>query len=362
VSYDPFARGPHPAGVTSVESEDAARRRTLPIEVWYPADDAHRGQDLDPATRAGYRPMPAAAPLPQAAVRDAAPAPGRHAVVAFSHGFAGHRCQSTFLCTHLASHGYVVVAPDHVGNTTVEVMLEAMRIYQGHEGPPDPEAMTGRVLEIAGLRPGDVSHALDLVLGGGVPAAGEVDPERVAVTGHSFGGWTTLMVAGRDARVRAAVPLAPAGGALDQPVNPFEGALELDWPREVPTLYVVAERDSLLPLRGMHELLARTPGRRSMVVLSDTDHQHFCDNAEQIHELFRAMQIPGPWGGLDLAERMAPFGELTPASDAELAIRGLALAHLDAHLAGRADAEALLADARAALGERGIRAETHEPR
>jgi len=34
--------------------------------------------------------------------------------------FGGHRRQSTFFCTHLASHGYVVAAADHTGNTTLE--------------------------------------------------------------------------------------------------------------------------------------------------------------------------------------------------------------------------------------------------
>jgi dienelactone hydrolase len=356
MSYDPFSRGPHPAGVVTVESEDAARQRKLPLEVWFPAAAAHRGQDLDPEAQASYRPMPAAPPVAQAAVRDAAPAAGRHPVVVFSHGFAGHRCQSTFLCTHLASHGYVVVAPDHVGNTTVDVMMEAVKLFQSEGGPPDPEAMLGRVNEIAGLRPDDAIHALDRVLAGEIPGVAEADPERVAAAGHSFGGWTTLAVAGRDPRVRAAVPLAPAGGSTDLPDNPLGDLLDLAWPREVPTLYVVADRDSLLPLRGMHELFERTRGPRRMIVLQDTDHQHFCDNAEQIHELFRAMSIPGPWAELDLSSRMAPFAELAPAADAERATRGLVLAHLDAHLRERADAEALLGDAVAALAERGVRA------
>jgi pimeloyl-ACP methyl ester carboxylesterase len=198
-----------------------------------------------------------------------------------------------------------------------------------------------------------VSHALDQALGPAAPV--EADPERVAVLGHSFGGWTTLMAAGLDPRVRAAVPLAPAGGETDLPVNPFEDRLSLAWEREVPTLFVVAERDSLLPLRGMHGLLERTPGPRRMVILEDTDHQHFCDNAEQIHELFRAMRIPGPWSELDLPGRMAPFSELVPAAHAEEAVRGLALAHLDAHLRERDEAHSLLADAAATLAARGLR-------
>jgi hypothetical protein len=74
------------------------------------------------------------------------------------------------------------------------------------------------------------------------------------------------------------------------------------------------------------------------------------------------MPIPGPWAELDLASRMAPFAELTPAADAERATRGLVLAHLDAHLRERADAEALLAAAARALADRGVRAAHHPGR
>lgn len=357
MSYDPFARGSHPVGVVTLNSKDALRERELPLEIWYPADPSQHGRDLDPASQATYQPMPAAAPLAQAAVRDVPSAPGPHPVVAFSHGFAGHRCQSTFLCTHLASHGYVVVAPDHVGNTTVDVMTQAMQILQQKGTMPGPDEMLHRIQEIADLRPGDVGHALDQVLSGGVALLGEVDASRVAVTGHSFGGWTTLMTAGLDRRIRAAVPLAPAGGETDLPSNPFESASLLAWDRDVPTLYVVADRDSVLPLRGMHQLFTGTRGPRQMVILENADHQHFCDNAEQIHELMRAMPVPGLEGGASVKARMAPFSELVPAEQTEQAIRGLVLAHFDAVLNDREDARALLADAIAALAARGLRAD-----
>jgi len=356
MSYDPFSRGPHPAGVVTVHTKDERRGRELPLEIWYPAAEAHRGEDFDAALQDGYRPIPAAPPVLQAAVRDVAPAGGRHPVVAFSHGFGGHRCQSTFLCTHLASHGFVVVAPDHAGNTITDLMAEMLQAFGAGGGGLDPEAMLGRVDRMADVRPGDVSHALDRVLDAGA-APCEVDPARVAVAGHSFGGWTALMVAGSDPRIRAAVPLAPAGGQTELPVNPFADRMSLDWPRAVPTLYLAADRDSLLPLHGIRGLVERTREPRRLVILEETDHQHFCDNAEQIHELFRAMLIPGPWSELDLAGRMKPFAELTPAAAAELAIRGLVLAHLDAHLNERADADALLAKADAALAERGVRAQ-----
>ena len=58
VPYDPFARGPLPVGVRSFEVTDPSRERTLPVEFWYPASDAHAGQDLDEATQDKYQPMP----------------------------------------------------------------------------------------------------------------------------------------------------------------------------------------------------------------------------------------------------------------------------------------------------------------
>src|SRR2546422_507574 len=152
-----------------------------------------------------------------------------------------------------------------------------------------------------------------------------------------------------------AVPLAPAGGASPLPVNLLRESVDFRWDREVPTLYVVAGRDSLLPLAGMHELLERTPAAKRMVVLEDADHLHFCDRVEETHELFRTM----PQDPLfeDIQKAIPPITELVPGERAHLAIRGLAAAHLDAHLRGDAAAARLLAgDVRTALAERGVAA------
>lgn len=123
--YDPFTRGPYPVGVRSAELHDASRDRTVPVEIWYPATDDYTGRDFDPTTKDTYE-MLSGVTGTQDAVRDAEPRPEPAWPVVFSHGFAGHRRQSTHFCTHLASHGYVVAAPDHVGNTTADVMALMM--------------------------------------------------------------------------------------------------------------------------------------------------------------------------------------------------------------------------------------------
>ena len=141
--------------------------------------------------------------------------------------------------------------------------------------------------------------------------------------------------------------------------------LSLDWDREVPTLYLVAEFDTLLPLAGMRALIARTPKPCRAVVLRNSDHFHFCDRVEQVHDLFKTMgpvmQSSAPVGGIDtkaLFDSMKSSSELCRGEHAYAMIQGLGLAHMDAHLRGNEDAAALLAgDLAALLGERGIEAE-----
>jgi dienelactone hydrolase len=345
MAYDPFARGPLPVGVRSDVLSDPARNgRPLAVEVWYPATDAHAGDPTD-----AYELFPGLESIPQDAVRDATPRDGRHPLVLFSHGFGGHRRQSTFLCTHLASHGYVVAACDHTGNTVLDVMQQAMRVRSGTERTPDTiETLKAYIAD----RPADVRFLLDRILGGELGA--HVDEQRIGVTGHSFGGWTTLAVTGADDRIRAALPLAPAGGPSPLPTNPLGDALDFAWERHVPTLYIVADKDTLLPLDGMHALRDRTPGEPRMVVLENMDHMHFCDRAEQIHEMFRMMPPPGLFEAI--AKRVPPISQLAPPDHAYRAIRGLGLAHMDASLKQNADAARLLSgDVAARLAGEGIR-------
>src|SRR5262245_52814877 len=102
MTYDPLARDDHPVGVRTFTWTDAQRAgRALTLEAWYPATDAHRDEDVSPATRDQYDFIPGFPPGAQDAVRDAAPRDGAYPLVVFSHGFGAHRRQSTFLCTHL---------------------------------------------------------------------------------------------------------------------------------------------------------------------------------------------------------------------------------------------------------------------
>ncbi len=215
-NYNPFLRGVYPAGTRSFQWRDETRDRVLPVDVWYPTDEAFRGQDLDPATQDSTEMIPGFPAVAQQAVRDATPLETTWPLIVFSHGFGGGRRQSTFYCTHLASHGYLVAAMDHVGNTLADMLA-------GNSPADDPVVVRTFMRD----RPADCSFVIDRMLAG---AAGpHADPGRIGITGHSFGGWTSLMTAGTDDRIRAVVALAPAGGRNpDGEAADFAAGLDLN--------------------------------------------------------------------------------------------------------------------------------------
>jgi predicted dienelactone hydrolase len=214
---DPARLGPYPVGVRTVSLidslrvDDEGKPRTLPLEVWYPAAESARDQAgetirlydaLPPDLQADLTADDLGA-IPTSAVRDAEARRDnvRFPLVVFSHGKGGIRIQSNFYTVALASHGYVVIAPDHVGDTVVELLREVK-----NEGTIQVDSTVEAIV----YRPEDVMAILDLygsVIGDDVAAI--VDSDHVGVTGHSFGALTSFLVASRDYRVDAVVAQTP---------------------------------------------------------------------------------------------------------------------------------------------------------
>jgi dienelactone hydrolase len=324
-AYDPFGPGQLAVGVRTIEIPDPARSRVYPCEIWYPAES--RPPDLATGLDPG---------------RNAAPLPGRHPLIVYSHHSGGHRRKASFLCRHLASHGYVVAAPDHT-----EVVAADRAPSLGATGA-EREAWAELVVT---SRVPDVRLVLGHLLAAS-PTGTALDGERVGLAGHSMGGWTVLAVPDTEPRVRAVVAMGPGGSSRPVPgVLPLE--LDFGWPRPVPVLYLAAENDVPIPLAGVAELFVRTPAPKRMFVLRLADHQHFVDDVEAEHEALRGMRLPGEAAWIPAA--MRPVSELCTAGQAHEFIHGLALAHFDAVLRERVAAGAFLAaGAEAALAARGI--------
>ena len=344
--YDPFARGSHPVGVQTIEARDAARDRRFPVELWYPAEERHAGEDLSPETRDTFAVPRRPAPREQRAVRDAEAQPGTFPLVVYSHPSGSNRRAATFLTTHLASHGYIVAALDHSEIVAPELAAQ------------EAESAEQRAARIEGLiasRVPDLRFLLDAVIARAASSAAVPDVERIGAVGHSFGGWTVLAALDEEPRIGAVVALAPAGGSQPRPgILPV--TLAFAWQRDVPTLYVAAELDASIPPSGIVELLDRTPSAKRLVILHAADHLHFMDDVAYEHEAVRAMPFPPALAWLPRA--MRPAAELLPEERAHLAVRGLTLAHLDATLKSSIAAQRWLrGDVVAKLAGRGIDAE-----
>jgi dienelactone hydrolase len=342
--YDPFVRGRFPVGVRTIEALDTARGRRFSIEIWYPAAAQHAGQDAAPETQDVFTVPLAGTPRSQTAVRDAAAQPGTWPLIIFSHASGHHRRGATFLCTHLSSHGYVVAAMDHS-----ELVAPELARKDGETA----EQKAARIEAVIASRVPDVRFLLDHLLGGAAwESETHVDPNRIGIVGHSFGGWTALAVPEVERRIRAVVALAPGGSSRPKP-GILPAKLTFAWGRDLPTLYLVAENDICLPLAGMYELFERTPGTKQMIILRRADHGHFMDQVEEGHEAIRNM----PWTGelAWIAKEMRPITEFCSGDQAHLFARGLTLCHMDATL--RRDEEArrfLSGDIEAELAARGV--------
>lgn len=188
--------GPYSVGHRRYELFDPDRdNRSLPYDVWYPGD-ASTGEEAEPTL------YPLSGPIgltSDVAFDDlAVSATSTFPLLVFSHGSGGINIQSVRLMEALASHGFVVVSPEHTGNTNRDFSDS---------------------LETAGSRRvPDVSFIIDTMLDRNRSAGDELferlDPQEIGVLGHSFGGGTALgMVAGfydatADERVRAVMPIS----------------------------------------------------------------------------------------------------------------------------------------------------------
>jgi dienelactone hydrolase len=242
---DVTSAGRFGVGVTTLQLTDTSRptapngdfggapERRMAVEVWYPATVVPGSDGRDaPADNSG--------------------AP--HPLIVFAHGYTSSRVQSTTYTRHLASHGYVVASPDFPLTSAV--------------------APGGPVLADVVNQPGDVSFIIDSLISlsaGDGRLAGAIDRERIGLTGHSGGGFTTLLAVygpDRDERIDAALPLSASGCVLGD--GPY---------REVDTavMFMTGSEDLLVPRGGNRDAFDNADAPAYWVELVGGGHVRFAD-------------------------------------------------------------------------------------
>ncbi len=190
------APGPYPVGHTTVTVPATTDRPALSVDVWYPSRESS-------ASLATYTLVPGVDMPARLAADGAAPAPGRFPLVVYSHGGGGFSVVATFFTEVLASHGYVVAAPDHPGDTIIDAAL-------GINNVDYVSNVANRVDDL-----GRVITALTVPTAS-TPAtiSALVDPRRIVATGHSLGGAAAVGLAATDPRVDDVIVMDPTAFIL----------------------------------------------------------------------------------------------------------------------------------------------------
>jgi len=256
-AVDPGAPGPYPVGVAEIvferPSSTTGEPRVLNTLVWYPAADSARDAAEDDVLH-GVRDA--------ALTGDGLPLP----IIMFSHASGGLTWQSTYYPTHLASYGFVVVAPPHPGNTAADCMPCT-----------DMAALADAFLN----RPTDVTFALESMLKLNDDPASmfyqALDGKRVGMSGHSLGGLVTLQLASSSGGnpFLAALAMAPAvGGGAPSPGSSVA----------IPLMIMGGGEDNVCPVENDREYLAslESSAPHYLVVFPRGGHLAYSDQCIEI--------------------------------------------------------------------------------
>jgi fermentation-respiration switch protein FrsA (DUF1100 family) len=246
--------GPYAVGVHTETFVDASRptdpnggvpgrpSRTLQTMVLYPAQGDPSDRDVPDAPPASDR-----GPFP---------------LVEFSHGFTSNGPSYTLLLRRLASAGYVVAAP------TFPLSSRAA------PGGPSGGDYKNQPADVSFV----ISEMLRLNRDGASLLRGLVDPDKVAVAGHSLGAITTLGVAYNsccaDRRIKAAIPISgieagfPGGTFVYRPGPPL--------------LLIHGDADATVPYRGSENAYRAASAPKYLLTILKGPHTPFLGAAGEV--------------------------------------------------------------------------------
>jgi predicted dienelactone hydrolase len=279
--------------------------RVLETVIWYPAPPG--SGPLEPTYAAAVD-----APLADSA--------GPYPLVLFSHGTCSHPVFSTFLLAFLSSHGFVVAAPSHAGNTGFDSACAHPNCDPGCEPMCGAASLADSLVE----RPRDVGHVLDEMLAAGAdpgsPFHGAIDSLRIGVAGHSLGGYTASVAAMQDSRFKVAAATAPAAFLLP-PTAPGLA---------IPSLTVLFELDCVLgPLLTnppMRDAYNKAQPPKFLVEIGNANHTAMLDSCASFSVCgFPMCGFPGS---------VCESPELLTQAEAHDAVRRWFLPFLKVYLAG----------------------------
>lgn len=255
-------KGPYDVGVITVEIEPGRK-----AEIWYPAPaGAATGQpsetyyirDFLPQILLDALPPTVNPPFATYAVRGLGVASGGpFPLVLFSHGATSYRLQSTFLTTHLASWGFVVISPDYFE-----------RGIQSLGGtPPAPSRSDEAVAQLAV----DATIALDTGAG---PLSGKIDTTRLFPIGHSAGGGTSIRLAGSRTDVQSWIAMSAGVSTTPTLFNPNPTIPAVLANPNKAVMWITGANDNVAQLSGVVNAYNYSAGEKKLVIIPNSGHNN----------------------------------------------------------------------------------------
>jgi len=234
--------------VLKLDWHDAARDRHVPAKIYFPKEGA--------------------GPFP---------------VVIFSHGLGGSRENYEYLGRHWAGCGYVSVHLQHIGSD--ESVWKDLPMAERGKSLQKAAANLSNALE----RPIDGQFALNQIeklnADETSPLKGHLDLKAMAIAGHSFGGYTTLALAGQtftlpffqskrydEPRLKAAIQMSAPAPSIRRDLDGTFASIK------IPVMHMTGTKDFLELLPQTTAADRRIPfdhmsqAETCLVIFNDGDH------------------------------------------------------------------------------------------
>ncbi len=280
------------------EDEQSLPPRRIVVQVWYPAQSSEDAvpvpwnPDLDVvgtamSERLGFPGffLSHTSDVVSLSLPGAIPLDGEFPLVLSSHGWGGFRTINLNQIESLASHGFVVIAPDHTyGSIAVRFPDSGSVVYLDERALPsnDQAAAEGEAADDEAYQEAsellvqtyaeDLGVIIDRMEEGSAGTFGtiadHVDLEHIGVFGHSTGGGAAARLCLEDARCDAVLGM----DAWVEPIPDKIVAQEF----QVPSLFIRSDEWTGTPndrrLRGLAE---RSPSRSYWIGLTGAGHNDF---------------------------------------------------------------------------------------
>ena len=202
-------------------------------------------------------------------------------IIIFSHGFGGKGTGYEGLASYWTSHGYVVIRPTHADAGQLRSLRDVEDIWDTQKEAEWRNRVRDVTAVIDGLN--DLEQRYPEL-------KGKMDHTHIGVGGHSYGAFTTMLVAGakpnvtppldlHDSRVRAAMAMSPQGIGAKPPLS------AQSWHDvKIPMIYMTGSLD-----RSLDEKEDAAAWRRSAYENTPAGDKYFVEIAGARHLSFAGL-------------------------------------------------------------------------